>query len=320
MTRVLLVDGTNNFVRNYMVNTSTTENSIPCGGVVGFLNSLVSSVSTIKPDKIIIAWDGPNGSRQKRALLKEYKNGRKPRVTVGQKYSFQDSISAEKNKEWQQNVTISLLKNLPVTQIVTDGYEADDALGYICENRSYFNFSSCVILTSDKDYYQLLNQSVAVFDPIKNKLITKEKLLSEAETHPDNWLFYKAIVGDKSDNVKGVKGIGDKTIKKIFEMKNPFYFEDVLNDSEGEKDHWRKKKLEQLKDNLDLIKVNMRIMNLRDPMISITQKDTITSIVEDSVSMRPIDLRKQLKELEIPINPQIYLNFSHLKRGATIND
>lgn len=314
--RAMLVDGTNNFIRNYMVNTSTTENSVPCGGVVGFFNSLASAVDLIKPNKVIIAWDGPNGSRQKRSILKEYKNGRKPRVTVGQKYDFQDIASAEKNKAWQQNVTISLLKNLPLTQIVTDGYEADDALGYICENRKYFGLDSCIIFTSDKDYYQLLNNGVAVYDPIKSKLITRDKLLVEAEIHPDNWLFYKAIVGDKSDNVKGVKGIGDKTIKKIFEMKDPFIFEEALESADDEEDSWRKKKLEQLRENSELIKINMKIMNLRNPMMSISQKDLVTSLVQTRSVMRPIELRRQIKELEIPLNTELYLNFTHLERGT----
>lgn len=312
--RVLLVDGTNNFVRNYMVNTTTTENSVPCGGTVGFINSLVSAMKLIKPNKVIIAWDGPNGSRQKRSLLKEYKNGRKPRLTVGQKYSFQDSISAEKNKEWQQNITISLLKDLPVIQIVTDGYEADDALGYICSNKTHFGFESCIILTSDKDYYQLLNSGVAVFDPIKSKLITKNVLLSEAETHPDNWLFYKAIVGDKSDNIKGIKGIGDKTVKKIFDMSQPFDIFEILDSEIKDDDPWRLKKLLQFKQNEEIIKTNMKLMNLRDPMMSISQKERVSSIVESgNPLMKSISFHLELKKNGIPIDSGIHLYFNNLK-------
>lgn len=311
--RVMLVDGTNNFIRNYMVNTSTTENSVPCGGTVGFMRSLVSAMKTIKPNKVIIVWDGPNGSRQKRDLLKEYKNGRKTRLTVGQKYSFQDSLAAEKNKEWQQNLTISLLKYLPVIQIVTSGYEADDAIGYICTNYKYFDFDSCIILTSDKDYYQLLNSAVAVFNPIKSQLITKKSLIEEAETHPDNWLFYKSIVGDKSDNIKGIKGIGDKTLKKIFNMSEPFDIFEVLDSEVEEEDDWRRKKIQQFKENIETIKINMKLMDLRSPLMSISQKDDVTSIVkEGNPPIKSIPFHVEIKKFGIPIDSGIDLHFRNL--------
>lgn len=308
--RVLLVDGANNFIRNYMVNTSATYNSVPCGGVVGFLNSLRSCVSLIKPQRIVVFWDGPNGSKQKRQILKEYKSGRKPKLIVGQNYLFSEE-KMEENRDWQQNLCIELIKHLPVCQIVTDSFEADDGIGYVCTNKKYFNFKPCIILTSDKDFYQLLDGSTAIYNPIQKKLITQKSLLEEEKIHPDNWLFYKSILGDKSDNIKGVKSIGEKTVKRMYDLSTPLNLDMIYDDNE---DPWRKKKIEKMRENKEIIERNFKLMDLRSPLMSLSHKNFVTSKIED---FEPESSSKnffiETKKNELPIDSNMFLDFLNLQ-------
>ena len=195
--RALLIDASNNFIRNYMVNGATTSNSVPAGGAVGMINTIRKAVLTLKPEIVYCIWDGPNGSVQKRKLLKEYKEGRKTRLMVGQSYLFSDEEKAENNKEWQRALVCSLIEKLPVCQIITDGFEADDAIGYICNHKEFFGLKSSIILSSDKDFYQLVNDKgkTVIFNPIKSQLITEKTILEEEGVHPFNWLFYRTVIG-----------------------------------------------------------------------------------------------------------------------------
>jgi len=78
MKRVLIIDGMNNFTRSYVVDPTLDSNGNPLGGASGFLKILQKNIREIRPDKIIICWEGPNGSQKRRALNKNYKAGRKP--------------------------------------------------------------------------------------------------------------------------------------------------------------------------------------------------------------------------------------------------
>ena len=78
MKRVMIVDALNQFLRGYIVNPSLSLNGDPIGGTAGFLKILQKLCREIKPDRIVICWDGKGGSRKRRAVNKNYKEGRKP--------------------------------------------------------------------------------------------------------------------------------------------------------------------------------------------------------------------------------------------------
>lgn len=313
--RALLIDASNNFIRHYMVNSAATSNSVPAGGTVGLLNTIKKAILTLKPEVVYCIWDGENGSIQKRQLLKEYKEGRKARLIVGQSYQYSDEEKAEKNKEWQRSLAHALIELLPVCQIVTDGYEADDAIGYICKNKAYYGIRSAIILSSDKDFYQLLNlDRVVIYNPIKKDLVTTKTVLEREEIHPMNWLFYRTVVGDKSDNIKGIHGIGPKKMKKLFDLKNKEHNPDIIEDLlEAEEDKWKKKTLQKLQDNIEIIDRNWSLMNLTEPMMSTRQGDLVDAQVSDfSPSLRAKDLYLRIMKEGIPIQNNISSYFHSL--------
>ena len=78
MKRLMVVDGNNAFIRHYIVNPSISTNGQPIGGLVGFLRGLQKLSRMIRPDGIVVVWDGAGGSRKRKSMVKTYKEGRKP--------------------------------------------------------------------------------------------------------------------------------------------------------------------------------------------------------------------------------------------------
>lgn len=312
--RTLIIDGNNNFIRNYMVNPSVNGNGIPIGGAVGILGSIRKAINQIKPRRVVCIWDGNNGSRQKRKILKEYKEGRKPRLIVGQHYEFSDKEKLENNKEWQKKLAYTLISKLPICQFATDGFEADDAIGYICTHREHFEMDSCVILSSDKDFRQLLTDKVVIFNPIKSKLITKNSLIEEEGIDPSSYLLYKCIDGDKSDNISGVKSFGEKTLKRLFDFSQENLSPETIEEmAANPKDKWSKKKLDKLLENIDIVERNWKLMNLRDPLMSVINKDFVSSKMgQESLGLSVKDFYVIATKHALPLGREFVESFRHL--------
>lgn len=277
--RAVLIDGTNLFVMHYAANPSLDLNGVPIGGALGTLKAVRKIVNLLLPDRVYFVWDGPGGSLMKRRLFKEYKDGRKP--IAGRYYQFENAESAKANKLYQMDILKSLLDSLPVCQIITNDYEADDCIAYIVNNCEYFGHKSNIIVTCDKDYFQLIDERTVVFNPQSKKLIATEELLEEYGIHPKNWLFFKSINGDSSDNLKGVKGFGPKTIQKLFPVGNPEPITPEMIEGFEFEDEKKKVKQKNLTENLETIKRNWELMSLEEPLISIEEKDRLTDKINN---------------------------------------
>ena len=103
---------------------------------------------------------------------------------------------------------------MPITTISIDQIEADDVIAYLS---SYFK-QKVIVLSTDKDFLQLVSDRVSVYSPSKKKMYTPNSLFDETGIWCENFIIYKALLGDKSDNIDGIKGIGPKTIEKNFPM------------------------------------------------------------------------------------------------------
>ena len=108
---------------------------------------------------------------------------------------------------------VSYLDALPVTFLSMDGIEADDTIAYITQ--MYEDVSKKItIVSTDRDFYQLVNNQIEIWSPIKKKMYDTERVLNEFGVHPKNYVMYRSFTGDKSDNIPGVSGIGPKTLLK----------------------------------------------------------------------------------------------------------
>jgi len=276
--RIMIIDGLNMFLRNLIVNPSLSTNGDPIGGVKGFLASVQKMIRELKPDRIIVAWDGPGGSQKRRAQNKNYKAGRKPiRFNRGVKLMSEEEET--KNKIWQQTRLLEYINMMPIPQILLQGIEADDVIAKICRT-----MRGCqkVIVSSDKDFIQLCDEETVLYRPIQKQLVTKKTVLEEHQISPTNFAMARAIAGDKSDNLAGVPGAGLKTIAKrlpFLKEEKDATFEDIFKACEKEE---KKLKFHNgILENKDLIKKNYGLMQLYTPNISPNNSAVIKEAIEE---------------------------------------
>ena len=101
-----------------------------------------------------------------------------------------------------------------LSNLSIDGYEADDIIATISLIAKKEDIE-VTIVSSDKDLYQLIDKSVKLFDPVKKIYIDGDKCLDKFGVEPENFIDYQSIVGDSSDNVPGVRGIGAKGAQRL---------------------------------------------------------------------------------------------------------
>jgi len=266
MKKVMFIDGLNMFIRSYIVNPTLDKHGNPIGGCIGFLKSLQKVTRNFQPQEVVIVWDGHEGSQRKRALNKQYKEGRGP-IRFNRRLIELSPEEQTKNKAYQLIRLMEYLNELPVIQITIDFVEADDVIAYGARHPYYGGWDK-IIVSSDKDFFQLCDDHTSIYRPIQNKLVTKQSILDEFKIHPNNFALARAIAGDSSDNLPGVSGVGLKTIAKRF----PF----LLNEKESSCQEViancamqgkRLKLHENIIKSADLVKNNYRIMQLYSPNI-----------------------------------------------------
>jgi 5'-3' exonuclease len=209
---ILVIDGLNSFIRNFIANPTMTENGESAGGFVGFVRSLGLLCDKFMPSKIIVVWE--SGGNQKRRSLSggTYKNNRRPASL--NRYYKDDIPDTQENHNRQIALTIEALKCLPVCQIYVKDTEADDIISYICEYK--FKESNIIVVSSDKDLYQLISPRVKQWSLNQKKLIDEKEVIEKLGVSPVNFCSVRAFIGDQSDNIEGVKGAGFKTMSKLF--------------------------------------------------------------------------------------------------------
>ena len=284
----------NTFIRNYVVNPTISATGSPIGGTKGFLMSLQKMAREINPDQIIIVWDGGGGSAKRRAIAKQYKEGRKP-LKLNRAYSGMDALEESQNRYDQMKRTIDYLNKMPVIQLMIEDIEADDVIGYISHMPS-LRGTIKIIVSMDKDFYQLCDGETIVYKPIKNEFLTEKRIVEQFNIHPNNFALARAIDGDKSDNLEGVKGIGMKTISKklsFLSEEKSYTLDEVFrycrNDETG---------LKLYKDILSekkKVELNYKLMQLYSPSISVQNSRHIKETIEKfTPTMHRTDIVKMM--------------------------
>lgn len=208
---VLLIDALNLFTRHYVANPTMSASGHHVGGTVGFLRNIQHLVEKIRPEQVHVVWEG-GGSARRRAIYSGYKGNRKPQ-NLNRFYS--DSIpDTVDNRNYQVALTVEALKHVPVGQFYISGCEADDIIGYLSSRK--FLSKNCVIVSSDKDFYQLINDRVTQWSPGQKAFVTSENVASKFGIPPENFCTARCFCGDPSDNLPGIKGAGFKTLARRF--------------------------------------------------------------------------------------------------------
>ena len=280
-SRVLIIDGLNTFIRAYAASPVTNQDGIHVGGISGTLMSIGSAIKSINPTRVIVIFDGKDGSAKRRQIYSEYKANRKVKIRLNRA----EPEDAEDNQMLQLLRLVEYLGVLPVTTLVADGTEADDIIAYIAYDYLRVNGGHTYIMSSDKDFYQLVSEDIHVWSPTKKKLYYIEDIKEEFEIHPQNFALYRALIGDKSDNINGVDGVGDKTIKKRFPILTEdrlVTIEDLLEFAKAQSS--KIKIYQSLIEQEDIIRRNIQLMQLSESNINTTNKLNIISRLGEKVN------------------------------------
>lgn len=272
---VLIVDAMNLFVRSYCAYPSMSAHGYQMGGSIGFLKTLRRIVSEVNPSMVYVCWEG-GGSSRRRALLSEYKLNRAPgRLN---RFYGDDIPDSEQNRQHQVVTLVAMLKCVPVCQLYARDCEGDDLVAYL--SCGPMRSSEKVIVTSDKDLYQLLDARTKIYSLHKKTFVTEETVMEEFRVQAKHFALAKALCGDPGDNVPGVKGVGFRTVARLFPflgLPEDVLLQDVLDYSHTHEDESRiyKRILECESD----VRRNWKLVYLDGSMVPVNQQAQVNHLI-----------------------------------------
>ena len=326
----------NLFIRNFSVSTILDKRGHHIGGLVGSLNSLYSIVRKFRPSQIIVVFEGDNATNRRKKLYKDYKANRKGKGVTNKKVFFNDD-EAEVSFNNQLIQFIQYLQNMPITLLSVEEYEADDIIGWLVtksclkSNQIETNLEQIdsnfetkfTILSTDADYLQLVNENVTVYSPIKKIMYQVDTVFEEFGIYPHNFLLYKTLIGDKSDNINGVKGLQLKTLlKTVPDMSKleQICMDDLLQICENKMlDKKCYKIYNEIHLSQDLIHLNKKLMNISDVNIPKIVSNEINENLLEKLELNlaqlvNISMKQNLSEELFKLPQDFFSEFAYLKK------
>ena len=280
--RILLIDGLNLFFRNFAMMNMVNPDGVHIGGLGGFFRSLGALVRQIDPTQVYVVFDGAGSANNRKNIIPEYKSGRDlQRITNWDAF---DDLEYEHDAKVDQMVRIiQYLKTLPVKTCSIDKVEADDIIAYFSRVIPKDPLDKVFIVSSDKDFIQLVNENVIVYRPMEKEYYTEQTVIDKYKMSPKNFILHKTLLGDNSDKIKGVKGLGEKGLYKKFPelMERDMNLEDIYKICESKfKEHVVYARVIQ---NYDELEKNYKVMDLDNPMLDKNDKKYLDEVVKSEV-------------------------------------
>ena len=213
--KVLLIDGLNLFFRNFAMLNMVNPDGVHIGGLGGFLRSLGALIKQTQPTSVYVVFDGAGSATNRKNLLPEYKSGRNlQRITNWEVF---EDLGDEHDAKVDQIVRlIQYLKMLPIKTTVIDKVEADDIIAVLSKKLVEKFNSTVFIVSSDKDFVQLVTDKIILYRPMEKEYYNTDTVKEKFGVLSENFIIYKTLLGDNSDKIPGVKGLGEKGIFKKF--------------------------------------------------------------------------------------------------------
>ena len=197
--QLLIIDGYGFVFRAYHVQPPLmSPDGQPVGAIYGFTSMLLKIINDFRPEYAVVVLDS-KGKNFRHDLFKEYKAHRPP--------APEELLS-------QLPIVQSAAEALNFCVLSKEGFEADDIIATLAKNCTDDNVEA-VIVSSDKDLLQLMDNGIKIYDPVKSKFVLQEDVLAKFGVLPNKVREVQALVGDASDNIPGVKGIGPKTASEL---------------------------------------------------------------------------------------------------------
>jgi len=254
----LIIDGNNLVHRVFWVSKNQPEFN-EYFHIHLFLTSVKNYIIKYKPDITYCAWDEKADYQinKRKELSEDYKSNR----------------DSEKNKDvhTKNYIIKELLKYLGINSVQPHSYEADDVIAIFCDK---FKDDEKVIITVDRDLCQLIDEKTIVFDPIRKVEFTLENFENTLKCKKENFLIVKALAGDKSDNIQGLKGFGKVKIQK--------YLNNEVSLTPAELDQYQN---------------NMRLLDLSHTLQCQSEYTYVTEQLDKEVVLDSVEFKKSCEGL-----------------------
>ncbi len=274
---LFLIDASSFIYRSYFaLPPLTTSEGFPTGAVYGFLRAFLSIMKTEKPRHLAVVFDSPVPSKREK-IYREYKAGRPPTP---------DPLKV------QIPVIRRILKLMGVPVFEVSGYEADDIIAVLARKFSDRGFK-VRIYTPDKDMLQLVSERVVVINPMTWETFTPQKVEEKLGVPPSKIPDYLALVGDKIDNVPGVKGVGPKTAVRLIRE---------FGGVEGILERWEEFHRRFPQADRESLKLSYELVRLiTDVHVEVSEEDTrlgFPDMEELSRELEKLEMKSILRDLE----------------------
>ena len=282
MSKTLLVDGDNLFKIGFHGVKELYNDGSHIGGVYHFINTIRRFLDEGQLDKVVVFWDGKYNSSIRKQLYPQYKANRRQDMNEDKYASYLEQKSRVKD----------YLEEVFVRQVEMEDNEADDLIAYYCKIATN---EQITIFSADKDLTQLINERVTIFSPIvKQYYKFGDKItINKVEIPHYNVLLCKIFTGDKSDNIDGIEGLGEKTLIKHFPqmLEKPCTIEELLDNARNIP---QKKPIKTLLNILtgktkstilgeEFYNTNKKIVDLSNPLITDDGKTLVEQIYTDTI-------------------------------------
>lgn len=242
----LIIDSNN---LAYRIMTSTPFLSKEDGDgvtvIYGFISSLRHCINKLRPSSVIAIWDGKPTSR--REIYPAYKSNRNKHRSEEEIHRYEDYL--------RQNIYLrKVLEVFGINQIYEKTSEADDLISIICKNHPE---EEKVIMSEDRDFVQLIDLKTSLYCPIRKYHWGVKDIQERFGLEPSQMLHKKVLMGDQSDNISGVAGIGEVISTKLLQAHG--YINNILNNPSLRN---KSKKYQTIFDSEDIIQRNFKLMDL----------------------------------------------------------
>jgi len=289
-SKTLIIDGMNTFIGAFAADNKFNHFGHHVGGIASFLKSIGYVIKNEAPTRVMIVFDGEGGHISRRMIYPDYKRNRDNLATLVNKKVFEDKKEEDRAKLNELERLVEYLEFLPITLLSLDKLEADDVMAYLTHHLYAEHPDNHIcIMSADRDFLQLINDRTYVYSPIKRKHYYTQDVIDEFKCRPDNYLVYKCFLGDTSDNVKGVHGVGERKIDTLFGgalSEGVVTFDDIYKICEEPPTN--SVLYDRILNSKHILDVNSKIMDLSAPNLSAEQEDYV---IQELIA-RPHDLRK----------------------------
>ena len=282
MTKTLLIDGNNLMKIGYHGVKDLYSDGSHLGAIYHFINTIRKFLEEFNYDKVVVMWDSEHGSSTRKELYPQYKANRR-----------QDLNEYKLESYLEQNIRVKqYLEEIFVRQIEVPYNEADDLIAYYCKIATNENIT---IFSSDKDLTQLISENVIVYSPTKKRFYRNGDTISinKVEIPHYNVLITKIFTGDKSDNINGIEGLGEKTLIKLFPdlTDKSFTINEIKDNARLIIQEKKSKVLENIligktKSGIfgdEFYNINHKIVDLSNPLITDDGKTLVEQILVDTI-------------------------------------